>query len=190
MCRSVAVGGGHLLTFRACVRCVSVKRRSADICATIAVVGQRDRELLERRQLAQQRTTAMTASSRTVVAWPGGEVSSRKNASPGPHDLVSSAAVVSPRPAKTNIHCRAGAGCAGSVQPAGNRMNIISRTGTAAETSRGGAGGANAAPTNETSRSSNRDWPAVSLWRRIYRIGGVCHCGSNLGVTGECSRNP
>jgi hypothetical protein len=45
----------------------------------------------------------------------------------------------------------------------GNRMNIISRTGTAADTSRGGAGGAKSARANVVSLSSNRVWPSTSL---------------------------
>jgi hypothetical protein len=42
-------------------------------------------------------------------------------------------------------------------------MNINSRTCAAEETSSGGAGGANTAEANETSRSSNLAWPLASL---------------------------
>ena len=102
----------------------------------------------------------MTVSSIAVVPWPRPAVSSRKNTSPDVHDLVSPPAVVSPRPDSTNIHCRAGEGWAGSVQPAGNRRNIISRTGTAGETSRGGAGGANSELVNVVSPSPKRAVPS------------------------------
>jgi hypothetical protein len=51
-------------------------------------------------------------------------VSSARKAWPGPHFLVSPLAVTSPAPDNANIHCRAGAGCAASVQPAGIRINM------------------------------------------------------------------
>ena len=57
---------------------------------------------------------------------------------------------------RLHIHCRPGDGCRGSDQPAAKRMTSISLTGTAADTSRGGAGGANTAGSNDTSRSSKR----------------------------------
>src|SRR5205807_8301284 len=103
---------------------------------------------------AQARTTAIWASSKTDVAWPGAAVSSTRSASPAPHCRVSLPAVLSPTPDNTNIHWRAGAGCAESVQPAGTRMNSISRAGVVGDTPTDGAGGANMASSNDTSLSS------------------------------------
>ena len=86
-------------------------------------------------------------------------MSSTRKISPACHDLVSFPAATSPRPDNTNIHCRAGTGCAESVQPAGRRMNSTSRADVAGETSRGGAGGAKTSLENEISPSSNPDIP-------------------------------
>ena len=121
--------------------------RSAGLPTLGRVIAQRD-------PAVQQRATARTASWNTVVPCPGPVVSSRKNTSPGPHDRACPLTMLSPRPDNTNIHCRAGAGCAESVQPAGKRMKSNSWTGVVAETSRGGAGGANGSMVNSASQSS------------------------------------
>ena len=83
--------------------------------------------------------------------------------SPAPIWRVSSPAVTSNEPAMKSINCRAGAGWAASLQPAGTRIIRYSDATIGSDTSNGGAGGTKVRGANSTSRSSNRETPSASL---------------------------
>jgi hypothetical protein len=117
-------------------------------------------------------TINTSALPRIVVRCPLPQVSSRRQTLPASRlQWLPSLARTVACPAKTNIHCLKGVQCQPPTQSAANLSRLHSAAGLMAETSSGGAGGANRRDSTAIAPVSKCDSPVSSVNTRMVFTG-------------------